>query len=69
MVKFANVKVTILYLLEFFYNEKTYIMTNSCYKDVSEVLNVQMNEIFFKNSILQKNIVLNTNTNKYYNFV
>ena len=30
-----------------------------------EVLNVQMNDIFFKNSILSKNIVLNTNKNKY----
>ena len=34
---------------------------------VPEVLNFQMNEIFFLNSILSKNIVLNTNKNKYYN--
>ena len=33
-----------------------------------EGLNVHMNEIFFLNSFLSKNIVLNTNKNKYYNF-
>ena len=33
-----------------------------------EVLNFQMKVIFLKNSILSKNIVLNINTNKYYNF-
>ena len=36
--------------------------------DVPEVLNVQMNEIYFLNFILSKKIVLNTNKNKYYNF-
>ena len=33
-----------------------------------EILNVQMNEIFFFNCILSKNIVLNAYKNKYYNF-
>ena len=33
-----------------------------------EVVTVQMNETFFLNSIVSKNIVLNTNKNKYYNF-
>ena len=31
--------------------------------NVPEVLNIQMNDIFFLNSILSKNIVLNTNKN------
>ena len=39
-----------------------------CISHVPEVLNVQMNEIFFLNSILSKNIILNTNKNKYYIF-